>query len=341
MQELLEEMLSKHGPSGYENEVRDAVKSKVKGKGQVRTDNIGNLILELGSGEPHFAVVAHMDELGFVITKIDDSGRLFFRKIGGIDDRMLPGSEILVLGEYGPVAGVIGIKPPHLMLDRSDVKKTVSSEKLYIDVGTKNREDATALGIDISTPAVFEKRLRKMAHNVVSSRGMDNRFGVSALLKLTDKLAADESLKGTISLVWSVQEEVGLRGAQVIANTLKPDYIIALDTCSATDIPNVPSVFSDVRVGEGPVLRIIDNRAMASPLMREVAEEYAKKRGISLQYAISGGSTDGAAVQVSGSAMMPICVPVRYTHSKVECCSTDDMVQAVDLCYGLMKNILS
>ena len=184
MKDMLEEFLLIHAPSGYEAPLRAVLLEKIENMGETTVDNMGNLILSIGEGKPHLAILAHMDELGFVISNIEKSGFLRFKKIGGIDDRMLPGSEIVLLGQYGPVKGVIGIKPPHLIIDQADTKKTTPSDDLYIDVGAKNDEDTRAMGISITTVGVFEKRLREMAHNIVSSRALDNRYGVTALYEI-------------------------------------------------------------------------------------------------------------------------------------------------------------
>ena len=140
-------------------------------------------------------------------------------------------------------------------------------------------------------------------------------------------------------MVFSVQEEVGLRGARAIANTMHPDYIFAIDSMSSTDGPGIPKITEPVILGKGPALRVIDNLAMASPVLREYLLALAKKKRIPIQIGVTGGTTDGAAVQECGSAMMPLAFPLRYTHTPVEVIHLDDLENLSRLVVEAVKGL--
>jgi putative aminopeptidase FrvX len=287
-------------------------------------DNLGNLIVPVSEGKKSIVLMAHMDELGMVVVKIEGDGSLRIRKVGGTDDRTLIGRMVEIKTSKGIVPGVIGMKPLHLMTDRAETKKTVPAEDLRVDLGTRSKKETEKLGIKLMDPMVLKKDFVVLNKKYISARGLDDRAGCAILMDVHERLKKVK-LKTGVTLVFSTQEEVGLRGAIAIANTLKPDYIFAVDSLSTTDGPGLPKTSEPVLLGKGPALRLIDNRAMASPMLKEYLIKLAKKKKIPLQIGVTGGSTDGAAVQECGAAMMPVCMPLRYTHSPVEIVHLDDL----------------
>ena len=331
--ELLKELVFTPGVSGWEDPVRDLVRDKVKKYGDTRVDNMGNLMLALGKGDRHALFVAHMDEIGLVVSHIEDNGYIRVKKVGGIDDRVLHGRTVDIYPDGGakPVPGVIGLKPPHLMKDRTqEMSKVIGAEDILIDVGTRSRDETAALGIAKLSPIIMRKHFSLLQNDMVATRALDDRLGCAALIMALEKLEI-LGLKHRVTFAWSVQEELGLRGAQALGNRLSPDYAIALDSCTTGDSPHVDYHLSAVKVGGGPVLRMLDRMAFASRTMMKHVEEVAAGAGIPTQVAVTSGATDGADIQTQGAAMIALGVPVRYVHSPVEVMSLRDFDGLVEL----------
>ena len=339
MKEVLEEMIRVPGVSGYEEDIREYLRKRIEGSGvAVQEDNIGNLISTIGDSGPHIVFIAHMDELGLVVTNIDDDGSLRIRKVGGIDDRTLVGRVVEIKTQKGKVVGVLGLKPPHLMTENDDKKKVVSWEDVRVDLGTRSRKETEELGVRVLDPMVFKKDITYLGEDVVCARGIDDRAGCAVLLDAMAEVK-DKGLKARLSFVWSVQEEIGLRGAKVIGFSLHPDYVFAVDTMTTTDAPMQGSTFEKIPIGGGPAMRMFDNAAIASPKLRRLVEEVASKAGIPLQYGSGGGATDGAVIQEFGALTMPLGLPMKYTHSPTECGSLSDMRNMSRLIVALAERI--
>lgn len=327
----LEEIINIPGISGYEEPIRQYLADKITALGLTpQVDRLGNLITEIGSGEKNVILMAHMDELGLIVSYVEDNGYVRFRKINGIDDRVLAGRSMNVLTANGPIPGVIGIKPPHLMSDKSEQARTISSEHLYLDLGTRSRQETLDLGVDILTPVVFQKQFNVLNGDYISGRGLDDRFGCLVLLKVLEDLK-DKALPYRLTCVWSVKEEIGLHGAMGIAATHKPDICIAVDAFTAADLPEVPFHLAPARLGNGPVLRVVDNRAMSDTFLRKFFQKVCRERNIPLQTAMTGGGTDGSALQAAGVPMLAVSVAIRYMHSPVEMIHRQDFEQLVTM----------
>jgi len=279
-----------------------------------------------------------MDELGLIVSKIDADGSIRIRKVGGIDDRTLVGRVVEVKTQKGVVTGVLGLKPPHLMTDQDDRKKVVAWQDVRVDVGTRSKKETEKLGLRVLDPMVFKKDISYITSDIICARAVDNRAGCAILLDMLEKLK-DRKLPLKLTFVWSVQEETGLKGAKVVGFQLRPDYVFAVDTMTTTDAPLMGDVFERVMIGQGPALRMFDNEAIASPKLRKIIEEVAKSAKIPLQYGTGGGATDGAAMQDFGSLMMPIGIPMRYTHSPTECASIKDMENSSKLLIKVLERI--
>ncbi len=339
MKELLEELIRVPGVSGFEDDIRENIADKVKAMGLKSTeDNLGDLIVKVGEKGPHVLFIAHMDELGLIVSKLEDDGSLRIRKAGGIDDRTLVGRVVEIKTQKGTVNGVLGLKPPHLMTDREEMKKVQSWEQVRVDVGTRSRKETEKLGIRILDPMVFKKDISYIHPDLMCSRGIDNRAGCAILLEALEQLK-DKKLPIKMTFVWSVQEETGLTGAKVCGFRMNPDYVFAVDTMTTTDAPIGGDSYEKVFLGKGPALRMLDNAAVASPKLRKMLEEVAKAAKIPLQYGTGGGSTDGAAMQEFGALMMPIGIPMRYTHSPTECASMRDIEYTVTLVVKVAERI--
>ena len=339
MKELLEEMIRIPGVSGYEDDIREYIRAKLKTmKLPAKEDNIGNLIVTIGTKGPHIVFIAHMDELGLVVTKMEDDGSLRIRKVGGIDDRTLVGRVVEIKTQKGIVTGVIGLKPPHLMTDSDDRKKVVSWEEVRVDVGTRNRKATERLGVRVLDPMVLKKDISYLGKDVMCARGIDDRAGCAVLLDAM-KAVKGRNLPARLSFVFSVQEEIGLRGAKVIGFSLRPEYVFAIDTMTTTDAPMQGDVYEKILIGGGPAMRMFDHAAIASPKLRKLVEEVSRKAKIKIQYGSGGGGTDGAAIQEFGALIMPLGIPMKYTHAPTECASLADMRNLSNLLVKLAEHI--
>ena len=331
--ELLRELVFTPGVSGWEDPVRDLIRNKVKRHGKTEVDNLGNLTLTLGKGGRHALFVAHMDEIGLIVSHIEENGYVRARKVGGIDDRILVGRtvDIYPRGAETPVPGVIGLKPPHLMKDRAgEMSRVIPVEDIFIDVGTRSDGETEALGIAKLCPIILRKHFSELENDLIATRALDDRMGCAALIMALDAIDTSR-LKHRVTFAWSVQEELGLRGAQALGNIMKPDFAVAIDSCTTGDAPMVDYHLSAVEIGGGPVLRMLDRMAFASRSMMENVGNTAKKARIPTQVAVTSGATDGAAIQTQGAAMIALAVPVRYVHSPVEVMSLRDFDHLVKL----------
>ena len=321
------------GVPGYEKAVRDHIKGAIGKKGTAEEDAMGNLIVRIGKDnpkKPKLGLMAHMDECGMIVSNILDNGTVRFKKLGGLQDRVIQARAVQIHTGQSPVNGVIGINAPHLMLDPADKDKIITWDKLCIDLGTRSREETEKLGIKLLQPITLKKDFFTMNKKYVVSRSLDNRAGVTGLLE-TFRQIDEKKLKTEVIFVWGVQEEIGLRGARVISNRIPLDYAIPVDTYSTTDSPGLGDFFEPVYLGKGPVLRMVDARVVATPSLGEKLAKAASKNKIPFQYGVTGGSTDGMALQESGAATMPIGIPMRYSHSSVEVIHLDDLSNLIKM----------
>ena len=319
---LLRSLVQAPGVSGYEDRVREEIRRHIQGLGRVEEDRVGNLILHLGGKGPRLLIAAHMDELGLVVTGIEDSGLLAFRKLGGLDDIVVASSHVIVHTSKGPVEGVVGVDPPHIRGVLGERDKQVTWKDLRIDIGASSRDEALEMGVRILDPVTFKKHFTILAGGkYVATRALDDRAGCSALVQLA-RLVAEGGVEPGYELIlaWTVQEEVGLRGARALASEFKPDYFVAVDTISCCH----PVVTGQLRVGGGPALRGVDNYYIAHPKLARAVVRAAERARVPLQLAAAGGGTDAAAYQLEGVPSVAVSAPLRYTHSLAEVMSVSD-----------------
>ncbi|RPI77111.1 MAG: M42 family peptidase [Desulfobacteraceae bacterium] len=331
MIELIKELIEVHAISGYETPLRHAIETKLPQGIKKQTDAMGNLVVEIGSGPDELLFVAHMDELGLIVADIREDGFIRVRSLGGIDPRVMPGRMLRILTKQGEVKGVVGLKPPHLMAeDRKEMKKVMSFEELYLDVGADSAAEAAALGIEVLDPITFAKTFEILNHKYVSARGLDDRAGCAILLKALEKVQ-NLKLKKKVLFAFSVQEERGLRGAQLIGSKYQPRFAFAIDTASSGLTPDSNRSLGPAVLGKGPALRAMDNRYLADPAFVKEIKSLAESKNIPVQVIFTGGSTDVAALDVQGPKTLPIAFPVRYTHSTAEMVSLKDLEYTLNL----------
>jgi len=332
---LLERLVMAPGVSGYEEPVRRELAGLLEGLGRLEVDRVGNLVLHLGGSGPRLLIAAHMDELGLVVSGVEDSGLLTFRKVGGVDDVVIASSHVVVHTRRGPLPGVVGVTPPHFKRVLGDGEKPPTWRELRIDVGASTREEALGMGVRPLDPVTFKKHFTLLAGGrLVATRALDDRAGSAALVELA-RLVAGGHVRPRYELVlaWTVQEEVGLRGARALAARLSPDYFVAVDTISCCH----PLVTGQLRVGGGPVLRGLDNHYIAHPALARAVERAAERARVPLQLAAAGGGTDAAAFQVTGVPSVAVSAPTRYTHSLAEVMSVSDYEGWIKLLAALVE----
>ena len=329
---LLDTLLRTPGPSGYESAAagvwRDAA-----GFAEITTDGLGSSVATIGDDDsaPLLAVVGHIDEIGLVITHIDEKGFLYFAAIGGWDPQILVGQRVTITGNSGQVPGVAGRKPIHL-LDPEQRKKVVKLKEMHIDIGADDREAAQEL-VSVGDPVVIECEPMAVAGGRLVSRSMDNRLGSYVALEAARRCHERGGLKARFAAVAAVQEEIGLFGSRTAAFTVRPDLAVAIDVTHATDAPGVDEKeVGSHPFGSGPV---IGRGSTLSPKLYEMLRDTAEAAGIPYSVGASGNAThtDADSLQISRTGIPTglVSIPLRYMHSPVEMVDLADVEATVEL----------
>jgi putative aminopeptidase FrvX len=335
---LLDKLLRTPGPSGYEAPAAAAWRDAAA-FATVSADGIGSSVARIGDASPLLAVVGHIDEIGLVIRHIDEKGLLWFAPIGGWDPQILVGQRVEVQGTNGPVLGVVGRKPLHL-LDAEARKKVVELKSLHIDVGASDRDEAEAL-VRVGDPVVIATEPLALNGERLVSRSMDNRLGAYVALEALRRCHESASLKGSFAAIAAVQEEIGLFGARTSAFKVQPDLALVVDVTHATDAPGVDEKeLGSHALGSGPV---IYRGATLSPKISELLIEVAKEAGIEHTVGATGNSTstdaDGVQFARSGIPTGLVSIPLRYMHSPVEMVDLADVEATVALIVAFAEGI--
>lgn len=335
--ELLEKLCNATAVSGDEHEVRQIVLEEIKDiANKLEVDALGNVLAtRFGHGKKRVRVMlaAHMDEIGLMIVKKHDDNLFQFECVGGIDERQLPGKAVMVGREHLP--GVIGAKPIHLTT-ADERKNKISVESLRIDLGpeigdkVKPGDRATfATRFQVNGPSIFAKAL-------------DDRLGVATLIELL-KYAPDNI---DLLAAFTVQEEVGLRGARVAAYRFDPDMAIALDSTPAYDLPpwddDDLNVRYNTRLEAGPALYVMDRGTIADRRLVSLLTETAEEEAIPYQYRQpGGGGTDAAVIHKTraGIPSMSVSVPSRYAHSAIGLARIDDWKNTLKLLHAALSRV--
>jgi endoglucanase len=327
---LLDGLLRAGAPSGYEGPAA-AVWREAASFAELSVDGIGSSIARIGDASPLLAVVGHIDEIGLVVTHVDEKGFLWFAPVGGWDPQILVGQRVEIRGQNGPVLGVVGRKPIHL-LEPDQRKKVVELKGLHIDVGAVDREEA-AEQIRVGDPVVIAAEPMQVMGDRLVSRAMDNRLGAYVALESLRRCNERNGPGGSFAAVAAVQEEIGLFGARTAAFEVRPDIAIAVDVTHATDAPGVDEKeLGSSPLGSGPV---IGRGSTLSPKVFELLVETAEEEGI--EYSISasgrGTSTDADVLQISRAGIPTglVSIPLRYMHSPVEMVDLRDVEATVEL----------
>lgn len=331
---FLKALVHSVSPSGYEGEAA-AVWEKEAGRfaDDVRRDSHGNTdaIVNRG-GSPRILLAGHYDEIGFLITHIDDQGFLWIGPIGGWDPQIAQGQRVVVQGRKGHVPGVIGKCPIHLQKPEAR-KKVMEIAEMWVDIGVSTRKEAERL-VSVGDPLVLANQYQDVAGGRAVARGFDNRAGAFVVLEAA-RMAAGLEPQAEIHAVATAQEEIGVRGATTATFGIDPDIGIAVDVTFATDQPGLGDAKkheNDIRLGKGPVLTRGPN---TNPKVFDLLVKTAKARKIPYQVGADprGMGTDAYAIQLSraGVASALVSIPNRYMHSPCEMVSLDDLEAAAKL----------
>lgn len=355
--DLLRRLCDSHGPSGFEGETAAILREFVSQYAdRVCSDRIGSLLFEKrGMAErPVILIPGHIDEIGFIITSIDEKGYLTFQQLGGWFDQILLGMDVVVMSRRGKVRGTIACKPPHV-LEKEEREKVIKKEKMFIDVGCSNVDEVSELGIrigDAVVPGTSFRLMRKTAFKdgkpsgektLAFAKGFDDRIG-AFLSALAVKMLREEGIEhpNTVIGAGTVQEEVGLRGARTVANMVKPDVAIILEVDIAGDMPGLTAQQAPTRMGEGVGIVTYDATMIPNQGLKEMAIDICEKEGIQYQLSqLSGGGTDAGAIHISniGCPSIVLTVPTRHIHSPTGLLDMSDVESTLSLVIELVKSL--
>jgi tetrahedral aminopeptidase len=320
------------GPSGYEVETQRVWRERVSdAAAEISTDALGNCVAVLNPGaRPSVMLDAHIDEIGFLVKYIDENGFLYFGTIGGFDPATLAGNRVRILGTQGPVVGVIGRKPSHLLTE-DELKKAPELKTMWIDIGARDRADAETM-VRVGDAGGRANGMERLHANLITSCSLDDRVGGYVMAETFRNLASRD-VTAAVHAASSTQEEIGLRGARVSAYTTAADIGIALEVTWTSDHPQSSKTeLGDIRVGAGPALFRGPN---VNPRVFDLLQGAAEAEGISYQVDVyaAGSPTDGNVMQMSrgGMAVGIVSIPTRYLHTASEVISLDDVDAAVTI----------
>ncbi len=324
--EFLTNLLHSPTPSGYEQPGQAVVEKYLKPYAdEIHRDVHGNLHAILNpKAKARVMLSGHCDELGLMVMHIDEKGYLYISSVGGVYVPLLQGERIVIHTAKGPVPGVIGVKPIHLMDPKERESAVSKMHELWVDIGAKDKAEAEDL-VELGDVATIDRGLLELPNQRIVARGLDDRIGVYVVAEAL-RLASKEKLSVAIHMVSSVQEEIGLRGAHTAAYAIDPYIGVAVDVGFATDFPNCnPKMVGEATLGGGPILHRGPNfnPAVYDRLVRAAKEARIKVQQQPIQ---RGSGTDANAIQLtrSGVAAALISIPCRYMHSPAEMISIKD-----------------
>ena len=347
LKEDIERYTQLFGPSGEEDIVIGAFVDDLRGHGYVPTiDPLGNVSVTVNEGNKggrHVVVSAHLDEIGFVIRKIEPDGFCYVHRVGGINDRVIAGQRVVFQTSEGQVGGHIGVKAKHVS-SPEELGRAITVDECYVDFLVSNREELETLGLTVGSLGTYVGPYREHG-DFMCAKALDNRVGVALLLEVARSFR-ETRVPSRVTLLATVQEEFSVRGGVPAARQLEPDLIFCLDIAIANDTPDLRSL-GDVKLGSGPVItrftRASLNGIIPNPKLRALVAEVAKDVGIPVQYGVlQGGLTDGSFMQyeAGGIPTLDLSFATRYTHTAVETCSYRDVCHIADLLQATLQVLL-
>ncbi|WP_147675242.1 M42 family metallopeptidase [Numidum massiliense] len=339
--EVLKQLTEADGAPGFEDDVRAIVKQHIEGvTHDIYTDHLGSIVGKIGNRGPKVMLAGHLDEVAFMVAKITDKGYLRLQPLGGWWEHVMLSQRVKIKGRERDIIGVIGSKPPHV-LPPDERKSVVKKEHMFIDIGVSSRAEAEAAGVEVGDPVIPICPFTQMANpKFLLGKAMDNRTGCYMALELL-KRCKELELPNQIYSGATVQEEVGLRGATTLVQTIKPDIALALDVGVAEDTPGMESE-EKIELGKGPLIAFYDATMVPHRALRDTIVRIAKKEHIPYQVELmGGGGTDAGKFHLYGEGVpsLVIGVPARYIHSHGSVVHRDDLDNGIKLVQAFLQRL--
>jgi len=342
---LLKSLTDVDGIAGHEMAVKSLMRDYLSPiSDEIIEDNLGGIFGKKSAKNSRntLMIAGHLDEIGFIVTKIDQDGFLKFTPIGGWWNQVMLSQKVTITTDDGKkIRGLIGSKPPHV-LSPEERKKTIDIKEMFIDIGVKSKKEAEQFGIEIGNMITPYSEFELLANQkYLTAKAFDNRYGCALAIDVLQNLK-DEAIDINVVSGANVQEEVGLRGAKVAANKIKPDLAIAVDVAIAYDTPGMSGQVSDTAIGNGPVVIIMDASNIGHVGFTKHIKAVAQKHNIPIQLdTTAGGGTDAGSIHVAneGTPTVSIGVALRYMHSNVSVLHTDDYKHSVALVTEIVKSL--
>ncbi len=339
---VIEDLTNAPGISGHEAPAREVMNNQIKDYAdEVIVDNLGSLIARKGNEGPRILLAGHLDEIGFMVTRVTDEGFIKFQTIGGWWSQVISAQRVKVITRKGEILGVVGSRPPHT-LKEDDRKKPVDIKDLFIDIGAQSKAEVEAFGVRPGDAIVPDSKFTTMANpKMLLAKAVDNRIGCAAVVEVFKRLN-NKKTANTIFGAGTVQEEVGLRGAKTSAYTVQPDIAFAVDTGLAGDTPGFNPDDAVGKVGAGPQIIIYDASMVPHKGLRDFVIDTAEEIGIPYQYStLSFGGTDAGSFHTYGRGVpsLFIGIPTRYIHTHASLFHQDDYENTVKLLIALIEKL--
>jgi len=341
---LIKDLCELNAPSGFEEDAREYLKKELRPLGNVSYDFLGSIICEKkGNADgPKIMLPGHMDEIGFLVKHITKEGFIKFITLGGWWDQVLLAQKVIIKTKKGDITGVVGSTPPHV-LEAKDRDNVVKIKSMFIDVGAESKEEAEeTFGISLGDPIVPYSEFVQLANpNYYMAKALDNRLGTALMVDILKEFQ-NQPHPNTLYGVGTVQEEVGLRGAQTAANQIKPDLNFTLDVGIAGDTPGLESHNMNADLGKGPIILLADASLIPHRKLRDYVLTTAKENNIPVQLStMVGGGTDAGSIHLAETGVPSISfgIPTRYIHSHNSIFNIKDYNNLKKLLIALIKNI--
>jgi putative aminopeptidase FrvX len=332
-EQVVSRLVESYGVSGSEGPVRDLVRSMLPRWAEPKVDGAGNLWVTVGRGTPKVVFIAHLDEIGFEVTAIRDNGTLDLRTRGGFLPSLYEAQPALIHTGNGIV--------PAIFLPRDSIGSAPrrSPGAIRADPGTGSRAATEALGVKVGSTLTMPKSYARLVGTRATGRSFDDRVGSAALILALRRIDPSK-LTHAVAFVWSTREEIGLEGAQAVADSLKdgPSVVLAIDTYVSSDSPLELTNFALARLGQGPVARAVDNSSVTPPAYVDSLVKLARLRGIPFQVGATNGGNDGSTFAAYGVPDAPMGWPLRYSHSPAEVIDLKDLVGLARMVEAVAKS---
>ncbi len=328
MIEILKKLTGSFGPAGDENFIKELIKTEIKSSCEkLREDKMGNLIAYKNGEESELKVMlaAHLDEIGIMITHINEEGFLRFTPIGGVKKEIIPHENFIFANG---IVGTVGVE------ETNSNDEKIKFEDMYLDIGAESREKAEEL-VSIGDAAVFSPNFVDAGGRIIA-KGLDDRAGCTALVELLKRI---DKVPHDLYCVFTSQEEVGCRGAKTAAYDINPDIALAVDVTATGDTPE--SKAREVALGEGTAIKVMDKGSITHPEIKNLLQELSEENNINYQFEVlEYGATDAHSMQLTrgGVPSGTVSIPCRYIHSSSEMIDIDDLEKTVNLLQGFIKS---